>query len=97
MQEFIVQGQTASAYELCQSVFPIKPKSREELWTLANEAAAAEQEVQGSFDLHRSSVTVNLKVDVEVWSAVKALAIDHKTTANKMAIELLRRAVGSRK
>ena len=97
VQEFIVQGQTASAYELCQSVFPIKPKSREELWTLANEAAAAEQEVQGSFDLHRSSVTVNLKVDVEVWSAVKALAIDHKTTANKMAIELLRRAVGSRK
>lgn len=88
-----MQGKTASAYELCQSIFPTKAKSREELWTLAQEAATAEQEVQGAFDLHRSSTTVNLTVDVDVWAAVKAMALDNKTTAKKMAAELLRQAV----
>ncbi len=94
VQEFLVQGKTSSAYELCQYIFPTKAKSREELWTLAQEAAAAEQEVQGAFDLHRSSTTVNLTIDVDVWAAIKAMAIDNKTTAKKMAIELLRRAIG---
>lgn len=94
VQEFIVQGKNASAYELCQSIFPAKAKAREELWTLAHEAATAEQEVQGAFELHRTSTVVNLKVDADVWSALKAMALDKRTTPAKLAAQILSEAVG---
>lgn len=94
VQEFIVQGKAASAYELCESIFQNKAKAREELWTLANEAAESEKEVRGAFDLHRSTTTVNLQIDAEVWIAIKAMALDRRTSATKLAAELLRQAVG---
>lgn len=83
-----------SAFDLCQSIFSSNAKARETLWTLANEAASAESEVQSSFELHRSTVTVNLSIDADIWSAIKAMAIDHRTSASKLAVELLRQAVG---
>lgn len=92
VQEFVVQGKTASAYDLCSAIFQANASARAQLWTLANEAAVAENEVQSAFDLHRSSVQVNLTIDTEVWSIVKALAKERNTSAKKLAAELLKTA-----
>ena len=94
VQEFIVQGKIASAYDLCQSIFAAKPKAKDSLWTLANEAANAEGEVQSSFEIHKSTVTVNLAVDVDVWATLKAMALDRKTSATKLAAQILGDTVG---
>lgn len=96
VQEFIVQGKMASAYELCHSIFGTKEKYKETLWTLANEAASAEAEVGDSFSAHQSTVTVNLAIDADVWATIKARAIDGRTSASKLAVQLLRSAVGIR-
>jgi hypothetical protein len=93
LQEFLVRGQTASAYELCNSIFPQNAKARGQLWTLANEAAEAEQEVQGAFELHKTHQTVSIKLDTDVWALVKAAAKDHKMSASQYAAEVLRKAV----
>lgn len=93
VQEFLVQGQSASAYSLCSSIFPTNPKARGALWTLANEAADAEREVKDSFAMHREHVSVTLSVDVEVWAAVKAAAKGRGLSARRLATELLRQAV----
>lgn len=93
MQEFLTRGQTASAFDLCTSIFPTNSKARGQLWTLANEAAEAEQEVRGAFDLHRTHTTVNLKIDTDVWAAIKAAAKDNKVSASAFAVEILRKAV----
>jgi hypothetical protein len=93
IQEFLVRGQTASAYDLCTSIFPQNAKARGQLWTLANEAAKAEQEVGESFALHKTHQTVSLKLDTDVWTLVKSAAKDHKMPANKFAAELLKKAI----
>jgi len=93
LQGFLVKGQTASAYDLCNSIFPQNAKARGQLWTLANEAAEAEQEVQGAFELHKTHQAVSLKLDTEVWALVKAAAKDSKMSASQYAVELLRKAV----
>lgn len=87
-------GKSASAYELCSSIFPTSAKSREALWTYAHEAATAEREVQGSFAMHRETTIVNLTVDADVWSDIKMMAKERKTSAAKLAAEILRKAVG---
>jgi hypothetical protein len=93
LQEFIAQGKTASAYDLCASIFPTQPKAREQLWTFANEAATSEKEVQEAFASHRENTVVNLSIEAELWAAVKARAKDRKTTATKLAVEFIRKAM----
>ena len=93
VQEFLVQGKTASAYDLCAALFANNSKARGELWALANEAATSESEAKGAFDLHREHAVVKLNVDTETWAVIKGMAKDRKIPASKLAAELLRNAV----
>lgn len=92
LQGFLVKGNTASAYDLCTSIFSQNAKARGNLWTLANEAAEAEREVGESFALHKTQQTVSIKIDIDVWAAIKEAASEHKMSASKYAAELLRKA-----
>lgn len=89
VQEFLVQGQPAAAFDLCASIFPTNAKARANLWTLANEAAAAEREVKDVFDMHRSEVAVKLSVNTEIWNLLKACAKDRGMPVSALAVAIL--------
>lgn len=91
-----MQGQAASAYELTNSIFPANGKARENLWTLANEAAEAEREAKEVFGLHRTHQKVSLDVEADVWSVLKAEAKARKTSASKLAADILKKAVSDK-
>lgn len=93
VQGFILQGKQASAYDLCNSIFPADGKARGLLWQLANEAAESEREVKEGFGLHKTHQKITLTVDVELWSVVKAQAKDRKMPAGRYAANLLKKAV----
>lgn len=93
IQEFIVQGKQASAYELCASIFPSNAGARSKLWSFANEAAAAEKEVEGVFDSHRTTTKVSFVIDKDVWERIKGVAKEKKVSAAVMAAEILKRSV----
>jgi len=92
VQGFLLKGEAASAYDLCQSIFPTDGRARGQLWTLANEAADAEREVKESFGSHRTHQKVTLTIDADTWSVIKAQAKDRKMSASQYAASLLRRA-----
>lgn len=93
MQEFLVQGKAASAYDLARSIFPTNDGARGELWTLANEAAEAEQEVKEAFGLHKTHVKVTLSIESDAWAALKDAAKAQKRSAKDLAAEILLQAV----
>lgn len=93
VQGFLLKGQTAGAYDLCNSIFPADGKARGNLWTLANEAAEAEREVKESFGLHKTHQKVTLTLDVDTWWSVKAQAKERKVAASRHAADIIRRAV----
>jgi hypothetical protein len=94
VQDFIVAGKVATAFELCTTIFPSKAKARGELWKLANEAAAAEREAKEVFGTHRTVVQVNLTIDTETWGQIKLAAKGQKLSAKEFVNCLLKKAVG---
>lgn len=93
VQGFIARRATASAFDLCNSIFPTDGKARGQLWIFANEAAAIEMEVKESFAAHRTDVSVQLTLDAELWAIIKAQARDRRVSAVRHAADLLRKAL----
>lgn len=93
VQEFLLKGQAASGYQLCNDIFPTNGKARGNLWTLANEAAEAEREAKEVFGQHKTHRKVTLSVDVDVWETIKTVAKGRKVSASRFAADILRKAV----
>ena len=94
-QGLIVQSKVASAYDLTQSIFPTNGKARENLWTLANEAADAERESKEVFGDHKTHQKVTLNLEIEVWAVIKAEAKSRKLPASRFAADILKKAIRS--
>lgn len=93
VQGLIARRSTASAFDLCNSIFPTDGKARGQLWILANEAASIEIEVKESFAAHRTEASVQLTLDAELWAIIKAQARARRVSAVRHAADLLRVAV----
>ena len=93
MQGFLLKGQAATGFKLCNDIFPTNGKARGNLWTLANEAVEAEREAKEVFGLHQTTQKVTISVDVDVWNVIKAEAKGRKMSASAFAASILKKAV----
>ncbi|MDP2662452.1 MAG: hypothetical protein Q8R28_17170 [Dehalococcoidia bacterium] len=60
---------------------------------MANEAAQAEREAKEVFGLHQTHQKVSISVEVDVWALLKTAAKGRKTSASKLAADILKKAV----
>lgn len=90
VQHLLVANQVATAFNVCETIFPSDGGARGRLWELSN-VAAQSTEVRVS-----NTVKVSLEMDRDVWAMLKSQAKGQRVTAKKAAENLLETAIRGR-